>query len=429
MTTHDLHHDDGFPDRSALEQRIAELEHQVRELLRHQEEANLAKERFRLTVDNAPIGMAIVGLEGLFIRVNHALSELFGYAPDELVRLRFQDITHPDDLAIDLSLLEQTISGEISRYQLAKRYIRKDGSLVHTVLHVALVRDDFGKPVHFISQILDVTETKRKEEALRASEELFRLLSTRLPVGVFQSTPGGDCVFVNERWCELMGLSSDEAMGPGWRATIHPDDAPRVIAAWQHQSGKDELTLEHRVLTPGGIIRWVQTTSAPLTTAEGQIKAYLGAVIDIQDRKHIEDLLRESLAQKEIIAAQKTKLAELSTPLIPIREDILVMPLVGAIEPERAEQVLETLLAGISSARARVAILDITGVLTVDTLVAGALVRAAQAVRMLGAQMVLSGIRPEVARILVGLGAELTGIVTCANLQAAISYGLKLARD
>ncbi|TKD00294.1 PAS domain S-box protein [Polyangium fumosum] len=276
------------PTRAALEQRISELEDKL-DAAEHGQ--RLEAERFRLTVDGAPIGMALVGLDGTFIRANHALGELFGFAPEELVKVRFQDLTHPQDLQSDLDLVGSVLRGEITRYELRKRYFRRDGGVIHADLHVSMVRDGRGEPLHFISQILDVTEKLRAEETLRA------------------------------------------------------------------------------------------------------------------------------------------RLAELSTPLIPIRDDVMVMPLIGVIDFERAERVLTTLLAGVSKTGARVAIVDVTGVTAVNEQVASALLRAAQAVRLLGTRMILSGIGPEVARTLISIGADLSGIVTCGNLQAAVAQAVKLTRQ
>jgi anti-anti-sigma regulatory factor len=143
---------------------------------------------------------------------------------------------------------------------------------------------------------------------------------------------------------------------------------------------------------------------------------------DIRERKHAEAALRQLIVQEETIRAQQATLAELSTPLIPLSTQVLVMPLIGSVDSRRAQQVIETLLQGISGSAARVAILDITGVPVVDTQVANALVRAAQAVKLLGAQVVLTGIRPEVAQTLVGLGTSLGEIVTCSSLQSGIAY-------
>jgi anti-anti-sigma regulatory factor len=129
--------------------------------------------------------------------------------------------------------------------------------------------------------------------------------------------------------------------------------------------------------------------------------------------------------QEEIIHAQKSVLAELTTPLIPITDHIVIMPLIGSLDSQRAEQVLNALLAGTQLHRAQVVIIDITGVPVVDTGVASTLIQAAQAVRLLGAQTLISGIRPEVAQTLVGLGVELTGVITQGTLQSSIAYALR----
>ncbi|MBX0326121.1 STAS domain-containing protein [Oscillochloris sp. ZM17-4] len=132
--------------------------------------------------------------------------------------------------------------------------------------------------------------------------------------------------------------------------------------------------------------------------------------------------------QQEIIRTQDAALRELSTPLIPIADQVVVMPLIGSLDSRRTQQVIETLLEGVSTLRARVAIIDITGVPVVDTQVANTLVRAAQSVKLLGAKVILTGIRPEVAQTLVGLGADLSSIITRGTLQSGIALALRNSR-
>jgi rsbT co-antagonist protein RsbR len=143
---------------------------------------------------------------------------------------------------------------------------------------------------------------------------------------------------------------------------------------------------------------------------------------NITELKRAEKALRQSIALEETIRAQQATLAELSTPLIPFSDHVMVMPLIGSIDSQRAHQVIDTLLQGISISGAQFAILDITGVPVVDTQVANALIRTAQAVKLLGAQVVLTGIRPEVAQTLIGLGIDLSGIITRSSLQSGIAY-------
>ncbi len=130
-----------------------------------------SEERFRLTIDEAPIGMALVAPDGHALRVNRALSEILGYSVEELTGMSVQAVTYPDDLTADLALVDELSSGKISRYQLEKRYVRKDGRLVDALLHVSSVREQSGKLLYFIAQIEDITERKRLADELRAAEE------------------------------------------------------------------------------------------------------------------------------------------------------------------------------------------------------------------------------------------------------------------
>jgi PAS domain S-box-containing protein len=129
-----------------------------------------SEERFRLAIDEAPIGMALVALDGRFIRVNRVLCEIVGYTPEELMGLTFQAITHPEDLDVDLALAEQLLRGEISRYQLGKRYLRKDGTTVDIMLSGSILRSREGAPLYYIAQIEDITARKQLEDRLRLAE-------------------------------------------------------------------------------------------------------------------------------------------------------------------------------------------------------------------------------------------------------------------
>jgi PAS domain S-box-containing protein len=131
-----------------------------------------AEEQLRLTIDNAPIGMALIGLQGQWLRVNQRVVEIVGYSAEELRELTFQDVTHPDDLAKDVVLFESMRRGEISRYELPKRYVRKDGAVVDILLSASVLRDDHGAPRLFISQIQDLREKKRLEAQLTLSDRM-----------------------------------------------------------------------------------------------------------------------------------------------------------------------------------------------------------------------------------------------------------------
>ncbi len=125
-----------------------------------------AEERWRLTIDNAPVGIALVGLGGQFLRVNDALCRLLGRSPDELHQLTFQRLTHPDDLGSDLEQLRRLLAGEIPSYRMRKRYLHGDGDVVWADLSVSLARDPHGEPRHFVSHVADLSEEIRAADRI-----------------------------------------------------------------------------------------------------------------------------------------------------------------------------------------------------------------------------------------------------------------------
>jgi len=122
---------------------------------------------FEAVFANAPIGIAVVGLNGTFDRVNKALCVITGYNELQLAQLTFQDITHPDDLDADVNLATRVLHGEIASYQMDKRYYAADGHLIWVRLSVSIVCDAVGEPLHFISHIEDISARKRDEILLR----------------------------------------------------------------------------------------------------------------------------------------------------------------------------------------------------------------------------------------------------------------------
>lgn len=130
---------------------------------------------FRQTFENAPIGIALVSLQGKWLKVNGNIPKMLGYTDAELLELTFQDITHPEDLEVDLSYVNDLLSGKVESYSIEKRYLHKNGSVVWGLLAVSLIRDSQGEPQYFVSQINDITE--RKEQYATIQDQNNRLLN------------------------------------------------------------------------------------------------------------------------------------------------------------------------------------------------------------------------------------------------------------
>ena len=167
--------------------------------------------RFRLSFELANIGMSLTGIDGTFILVNHALCEMLGYSAEELQTKSFVDITHPDDLAASAECVGTLLDGERPVYRLEKRYIRKDGTIVWVDLSTMLLRDPSGKPLRFVTHIMDITERKRTEEALRESEEKYRnIFAAENDALLLVDDKTGFILEANNSACRLFGYSPEE---------------------------------------------------------------------------------------------------------------------------------------------------------------------------------------------------------------------------
>ncbi|MCG8435986.1 MAG: PAS domain S-box protein, partial [Gammaproteobacteria bacterium] len=166
LTARTLSPDDGMGDITLAVLSPVYSSEQVSEALRQ------SQERFFGTFKSAPHGIALVAPDGRWLAVNKALCDLTGYSEQELLDIDFQTITHPEDLSIDLSLVKKTLSGEVSSYQMEKRFFHKDGQTIWVLLSVYLVRDSNGTPVQFVSQIFDLTEQKETAAQLFQAQKL-----------------------------------------------------------------------------------------------------------------------------------------------------------------------------------------------------------------------------------------------------------------
>lgn len=266
-------------------------------------------------------------------------------------------------------------------------------------------------------------ETATMIGAADASEAEIRAILGAMDAVILILDGDGRYVRVVPTRPDLLYKPSGELLGKTLHEVMSKELADDILAHVRRALETRGVVPMEYSLTIGGKSIWFEASLSRM----GDNRVLLIAR-DETARRRAEEALRQSILQEGLIRAEARALADLAMPLIPITDEIIVMPLVGQLDEQRVERATATLLAGIAAKKARVAILDITGVPTIDARVAGGLVRAARAAELLGARVELTGIKSEVAQILVTLGVELGGLATRGTLQDGIACALGLAR-
>lgn len=271
---------------------------------RHAAEQSLreSEERFRLAFDNSNAGMCLVDLKGRLFRVNRRMCELFGYSRAELEHMTVDSLTHPEDLEISRAYIQAALSGEIDRNIFEKRYLNREGQVIHALVSPAVVRDARGQPLYFITQLQDITERKKAQAALSVSEEKFSrafqssvhlMVITRLADGaILEINPAGEAMFGYTRE-ELIGKTSTELQL--WPTASHRERFLSELEASTSASTPREVQFRRK----DGEFRIALVYGCTFTL--GNETVLLTSANDITERKRMEAALRASEEKYRLI--------------------------------------------------------------------------------------------------------------------------------
>lgn len=273
------------------------------------------------------------------------------------------------------------------------------------------------------SYLMPLTGESELVEQLLFDQILMQTILDNAPSICFVKAPDGHYLFTNQH-LESMYSTSRERILSGKDIDFWPEDVAATMRRKDRdvENGKRRVQFEETIPQPDGT-HTISTIKFPVFDMNGECLGVCGIATDVTDRTRAEE--ERNALQQQAMAAQEAALREMSTPLIPVADGLLIMPLIGTIDQNRARQVLESLLAGIVEQRSRLVILDITGVRSVNAEVAATLVQAASAARLLGVQVLLTGISAAMAQVLVTLQTDLKSMVTLGTLQSGIAYALK----
>jgi anti-anti-sigma factor len=282
------------------------------------------------------------------------------------------------------------------------------------VTESVLPPDSSAEPARLLARI---AELEAELAVLRSSEDELRAMFRAMTDVVLVMSRDGRYLKIGETAPDLLYKPPSHLIGKRMHEVMPAAAADFFLAHIQRALEQVRVISMDYNLPIDGHEVWFSANISPMSADTAILVCR-----DITERKLHEQVLQDSLRQQELLRAQEAMLMQLSTPLIPISDAVVVMPLVGRLDSARADQVMSTLLEGIGRSRAKVAILDITGVPSVDAITADVLVRATRAVQLVGTRMILTGIRPEVAMALLELGRDLGGVVTRATLQDGIRH-------
>ena len=390
--------------KEELQKRVAELEDQVERLHRFSE----------VTQEGL-----VFHEQGKVTDVNPAIVTMFGYSEaSELVGKELLGFLAPESREVALQRIQ---AGNTQSYEALA--LHQDG----TTFPVEAAARIYEVEGHIIrgASLRNIAERKQTEAE---RERMLNILESSADF-ISMATPEGKGLYINPAGLEMIGYTQEE-FDAGMNITqVQPDLSPEVFnIAIAEGVWSGEGTLVHK---SGNQIVISQTITS-LKDDGGNLQGFSTIIRDITEIKQAE-AERERL-QKEVIDAQQRAIAELSTPVIPIMDRIIVMPLVGSVDSLRARDITRSLLAGISANRAKVVILDVTGVAIMDTGVVNHLNKTIQAARLKGARTIVTGLSDSVAEAIVDLGIDWSGIETLSDLQTGLttaldSLGFKLSQN
>ncbi len=411
-------------------------------------------------LDSASYAIISTTPAGIIQTFNPAAERMLGYSAQEVVGKESAAIFHDmSEVVARAGIFSEELGISIapgfevfvarSRQNLPNEYewtyIRKDGSRCPILLSVTALRDAEGNITGFLGIASDITERKQTEEIISESEQRLADIINFLPDATLVIDREGRAVAWNRAIEEMTGVKAEEMLGQGnyeYALPFYRERRPILVdlvflpddeefgqryAHIQRQGAV--LSAEAYAPYLKGEARYLYATAAALRDSKGNIAGAIEVIRDITERKQAE--VERAYLQQEIIEAQQHALKELSTPIIPVMDGIIVMPLVGSIDTMRAGEITRTLLSGISHYRAKIVIIDITGVPLVDSGVANSLNKTIEAARLKGARTIITGMSEAVAEAVVDIGINWSNVTTLSDLQSGLvmalnSVGIKL---
>ncbi|HYD55101.1 MAG TPA: PAS domain S-box protein [Gemmatimonadaceae bacterium] len=273
------------------------LAHDVSEQVAAELAMRASEARFRAFVEQSIDGTFVLDATGTILYASPSATRLTGHPASSMVGTNVLGYLHDDDRERTRQTLALLVSPTTTAHRVEVRVRHLDGGWrAMEAVGRALPNSEAGEgEAHALVTIRDITERRRTEEALRASEERFRSLIASSPLGVFLSDVNGAITYANPRAAEMWGVPAAELMAFGWESLVHPDDRDMVLGAWTEAAAEGrEFQAEYRIVLHDGQQRWLHEMGRPLRGASGEITGMVSTVEDVSSRRELEAQLRQA---------------------------------------------------------------------------------------------------------------------------------------
>jgi len=299
-------------DREGNVLSVLSMTRDATERRRTEEALRRGRERLQAIFQRSGIGMTLADLEGRFLQSNPALHSFLGYSAEELRSLTVHQVSHPEDMTKDREKMQDLLAGESDRYQIEKRYIRKDGKVVWGRLTVSLLPGGEDQPHLALGMIEDISGRKAAEERMREERDRAQRYLDLVHVIIVALNALGEVTLINQRGCAVLGYEEAEILGRNWFDVAIPETIRGQVRSVFSQliAGERELAGQHEnpVVTWSGEERLIAWRNTVLTDEEGNITGALSSGEDITESRRSEDALRRSEERYRIVVESQAEL-------------------------------------------------------------------------------------------------------------------------
>ena len=394
--------DDGNPTGLVAAARDVTEEKKAREVVN----------RLQAGVEQISDGMVVTDMDGNMQFANSAWTKMHGYdSSEEQIGENLAMFHTPEQLQQEVIPFNQIVA-EKGTHQGEVGHITKDGEEFTAFMSVSLIRDDEGNPTGLVAAARDVTEEKKARDIVN-----------RLQAGVEQISDGmvvtdidGNMQFANSAWTKMHGYdNAEEQIGKNLAMFHTPEQLQEEVIPFNQtvaKKGSNQGEVGH--ITKDGKEFLTQMSVSVMKDSDGIPTGLVATARDITEQKQAEEQLRE----------QSRAIMELSTPVIRVWDEILLLPMIGSMDTTRAQQMTGRVLEEVATSGSRVVLMDVTGVPTIDTSVARHVLSTVEACRILGAEVIVTGFSPEAAQTLAQLGVDFASLRTRGSLKAGMIEAL-----